>query len=244
MLKKLILLILAATALTCPPSIFAGERSIHSSVSSGNYPSQAEIDAMIDAYSKKHPLKIPNGGLSELSDGQSQNLRHDVDKFVDKRFFTHSWTISGLKNSPPERLINALVLRMIITGKWSNKKSDVSIDSGIIEGQAYVPAFAAIDKNGKVLAVGLLSVGVGNDDQNVVDIYYNSQHDLAKALPSIHGFARYYVNYFDDPSMPAVNPPVTLVETLYDLGRCLAGTTSKHIDVKTCPKETKTLSVK
>lgn len=192
--------------------------------------------------------------LLNLSQDETQNLARDAANFVNKRFVTDSWLgISERLNAPPEILSDALAERMIITGKWSRIVHGIFVESGIILGQSSVTAFVVRDARQRVLAVGGISVGsIGINDGNPLDatdpnevaIFYRSRADLQTALPQINGFARFYIKSFIDPSSPETNPPPTYIETQYDLGRCGAGKSGKHIDVKTCPKQVKTLPVK
>lgn len=185
--------------------------------------------------------------MLNLNDDETQKLIQGAADFVGKTFITDSWlTIDQQINSPPEILSDALCNRIQqVSGKWSRVVRGVSVEGGSILGQASVTAFVVRNARHRVLAVGGISVGVigvndGNPldatDPNEVDIFYKSPADLQAALPQIKGFARFYIKVFDD------HPP-TFTETQYDLGRCGAGKSGKHIDVKTCPQQTRTLPV-
>ncbi|MBU2760032.1 hypothetical protein [Acidithiobacillus sulfurivorans] len=203
--------------------------------------------------SKMTPIPKKNSML-DMKFSETQRLIQEASDFVGKKFITNSWlTINQKINSPPEILSDALCDRMqSVAGKWSHVVQGVFVEGGIIPGQALVTAFVVLNARHQVLAVGGISVGTigendGNPldatDPNKVDIFYKSRTDLQTALPQINGFARFYIKSFDNPSSPATNPPSTFIERQYDLGRCSAGKTGKHIDVETCLKQTRTLPV-
>lgn len=194
--------------------------------------------------------------MLDMSDDETQKLIQDAADFVGKNFYiSNSFCLnSDLINTQTERLSDALYYEMQqVSGKWSHVVHGVFVEGGTILGQAMCTGFVVRNARHRVLAVGGISVGVlgindGNPldatDPNEVAIFYRSRADLQTALPQINGFARFYIKSFIDPSSPETNPPPTYIETQYDLGRCGAGKSGKHIDVKTCPKQVKTLPVK
>lgn len=213
-------------------------------------PSMAGVSSNLDA-----TLTPAKTSLLNLSQAETQKLAQDAADFVGKNFVTDSCLNEDQRiNSPPEPLNNAMADRMVITGKWSRVDRGVSVEGGIILGQGMCTAFVVRNARHRVLAVGSVSIGLRgiNDNNNnpvvkpypnIVAIFYKSPADLQTALPQIKGFARFYIKSFDDPSSPETNPPPTFTETQYDLGRCGAGKSGKHIDVKTCPQQTRTLPV-
>lgn len=193
--------------------------------------------------------------MLDMSADKTLKLIQDAADFVGKTFYiSNSFCLnSNVKNTQTERLSDALYYEMQqVSGKWSRIVHGISVEGGSILGQAMCTGFVVRNARHRVLTVGDISVGVigvndGNPldatDPNVVQVFYKSRTDLQTALPQINGFARFYIKSFDNPSSPATNPPLTFIETQYDLGRCSAGKTGKHIDVETCPKQTRTLPV-
>lgn len=190
--------------------------------------------------------------MLDMHEEQTQQMRRDAVNFVGNSLYISGSCLNDADpNSSIERLDYALSDTMIITGKWSRIVQGVSIESGLILGQALCSAFIVRNIQHHVLAAGSVSVGVlGMSDNsgrqviktipNRVRIFYKSRADLNAALSQIDAYARYYINFFN----PEIGPPSTYIETAYDIHRCSAGKPGKQINVKTCPKETKTLPVK
>jgi hypothetical protein len=215
-------------------------------------PEQSAINKVADeSLAEPSSLRQPESML-EMNDRQTRQMRRGAANFVGNRFYIsdsclNDATFNGHQDLPSYRLDYALAATMAIPGKWSHIAHGVSVESGIILGQAMCSAFIVKNAQHQVMVAGSVSVGVrGISDNsgrlvtkpipNRVRLFYKSPADLQTALPQIKGFARFYIKGFDD-------YPPTFIETQYDLGRCGAGKSGKHIDVKTCPQQTRTLPV-